>query len=110
MLGKMAQSLTLTGENLRLALLRMVFAWNIFYRFSNDSWKPSKPINAIAPNSRAHCQLRYIAGTKLNQNTSFLRRHLDEMGFSNVKIEQPPLENQGGFLASRTEISNPWFQ
>jgi|TARA_B110000305_G_C18908550_1_gene389614 hypothetical protein len=30
------------------------------------------------------------------------------MGFSHVKIEQPPEENQGGFLASRTELSNPW--
>jgi acetylornithine deacetylase/succinyl-diaminopimelate desuccinylase-like protein len=74
------------------------------------SGNPDNPVNAIAPTARAHCQLRYIAGTNVDNVVPSLRKHLDDNNFNIVKIEQPPKENRGGFMASRTELDNPWVQ
>ena len=87
-----------------------VFAWNSFSVLAMTSGNPDNPVNAIAPTARAHCQLRYIAGTNVDNVVPSLRKHLDDNNFNIVKIEQPPKENRGGFMASRTELDNPWVQ
>jgi acetylornithine deacetylase/succinyl-diaminopimelate desuccinylase-like protein len=72
------------------------------------SGNPARPVNAVSPMARANCQLRYIAGTNYTNALTALRRHLDDRGFANVTIEDPPDENRGGYLASRTEPDNGW--
>ncbi|MEM7778522.1 MAG: M20 family metallopeptidase [Pseudomonadota bacterium] len=85
-----------------------VYAWNSFAVLAMTSGNPQSPVNAIAPSARAHCQLRFIAGTDEDQIVPALRQHLDAHGFDNVKIEPPPEGNAGGFGASRTEPDHPW--
>jgi acetylornithine deacetylase/succinyl-diaminopimelate desuccinylase-like protein len=85
-----------------------VFAWNSFTVLAMSSGNPEKPVNAISPTAKAHCQLRYIFGTDINNVLPSLRLHLDANGFDNISILEPPEENRGGFMASRTEPSNIW--
>jgi acetylornithine deacetylase/succinyl-diaminopimelate desuccinylase-like protein len=85
-----------------------VFGWNSFAVLAMLSGDPASPVNAIAPWARAHCQLRYIAGTDTGDILPALRRHLEAHGLARVRVEPPPPENAGGFSASRTELDHPW--
>ncbi|MEM7059143.1 MAG: M20 family metallopeptidase [Pseudomonadota bacterium] len=85
-----------------------VYGWNSFAVLAMKSGNADAPVNAIQPNARAHCQLRYIAGTDIDDVLPALRRHLDAHGFNQVQIEPPTGRNHAGFLASRTEPDHPW--
>ena len=85
-----------------------VYAWNSFAVLTMVLGDPAAPANAIQPFARAHCQLRYIAGTDVDNVIPALRRHLDEHGFDDVEVLPPPPENAAGFPASRTDLDDPW--
>ncbi len=85
-----------------------VYSWNSFAVLAMKSGNPESPVNAISPWAKAHCQLRYFAGTDAANILPALRRHLDENGFEMVEIGRPPPENAAGFAASRTEPDHPW--
>ncbi len=87
-----------------------VYAFNSFAVLAMKSGNPDSPVNAIAPWARAHCQLRYIAGTDSDNIIPALRKHLHEAGIDRVKVEPPPPANAAGFAASRTEPDHPWAQ
>ena len=87
-----------------------VYAWNSFAVLAMKSGNPESPVNAIAPWARAHCQLRYIAGTDRDDIIPALRRHFDAEGVDRVTVEPPPPGNAAGFDASRTEPDNPWAE
>ena len=85
-----------------------VYGWNSFAVLAMVTGNPDAPVNAIQPFARAHCQLRYIAGTARDDILPALRRHLDQHGFGRVEIREAGQENAAGFEASRTEPDNPW--
>ncbi|MEM6622075.1 MAG: M20 family metallopeptidase [Pseudomonadota bacterium] len=85
-----------------------VYGWNSFAVLAMGSGNAAAPVNAIQPEARAHCQLRYIAGTDVDDMLPALRRHLDAHGFSVVRIDPPTGRNAAGFRASRTEPDDPW--
>jgi len=85
-----------------------VYSWNSFAVLAMKSGNPESPVNAISPWARAHCQLRYFAGTDANDILPALRRHLDANGFGRVEIGGAPAGNAAGFAASRTEPDHPW--
>jgi acetylornithine deacetylase/succinyl-diaminopimelate desuccinylase-like protein len=85
-----------------------VYGWNSFAVLAMGAGNPQAPVNAIQPEARAHCQLRYVAGTKVDDILPALRRHLDANGFGSVAIEPPTGRNAAGFQASRTEPDHPW--
>jgi acetylornithine deacetylase/succinyl-diaminopimelate desuccinylase-like protein len=85
-----------------------VYAWNSFAVLAMLSGTPQSPVNAIAPWARAHCQLRFIAGTDPDEILPALRRHLDANGFDDIEVRPPPAANAAGFSASRTEPDHPW--
>ncbi|MEM1298670.1 MAG: M20 family metallopeptidase [Pseudomonadota bacterium] len=87
-----------------------VYGWNSFAVLAMGSGNPAAPVNAIQPEARAHCQLRYIAGTDVAGLEPVLRRHLDAHGFGMVEIAPPTGRNHAGFEASRTEPDHPWVQ
>lgn len=87
-----------------------VYAWNAFAVLAMAVGDIAAPVNAIQPAARAHCQLRYIAGTDVDEILPALRRHLDANGFAHVDIDAAPEENRGGFAASRTDPENAWAQ
>lgn len=85
-----------------------VYSWNSFAVLAMVSGHPESPVNAISPWARAHCQLRYFAGTDAANILPSLRKHLDAHGFDMVEVHRPPPENTAGFAASRTEPDHPW--
>lgn len=85
-----------------------VYSWNSFAVLAMVSGHPESPVNAISPWARAHCQLRYFAGTDAANILPSLRKHLDAHGFDMVEVHRPPPENTAGFAASRTEPDDPW--
>jgi acetylornithine deacetylase/succinyl-diaminopimelate desuccinylase-like protein len=91
-----------------LSAVENVYAWNSFAVLAMLSGNPQNPVNAIAPNAQAHCQLRFIKGTYVNEIVPALRRHLDARGFQNVIIQESDASADAGFAASRTEPDDPW--
>jgi acetylornithine deacetylase/succinyl-diaminopimelate desuccinylase-like protein len=82
-----------------------VFAWNSFEELAFTTGTPEHPVNAIPGSARAHCQLRYVVGTKVDEIIPALRRHLDQHGFHQVEVRG----GKGGFFrATRLDPHDPW--
>ncbi len=85
-----------------------VYASNVFNVLAYATGTAGRPVNAIPPQAIANCQLRFVAGTDVENIVSILQAHLDEAGFANVKVTPPPASNDGTFQATRTEPDHPW--
>jgi acetylornithine deacetylase/succinyl-diaminopimelate desuccinylase-like protein len=82
-----------------------VFGWNSFEVLAFTTGTPERPVNAIPGRARAHCQLRYVVGTDVDDIIPALRRHLDRCGFPQVELRR----GKGGFFnASRLDPADPW--
>jgi acetylornithine deacetylase/succinyl-diaminopimelate desuccinylase-like protein len=82
-----------------------VFAWNSFEVLAFVTGTPERPVNAIPGQARAHCQLRYVVGTDVDDIIPALRRHLDRHDFTQVEVRR----GGGGFFpASRLDPEDPW--
>ncbi|MGF1527683.1 MAG: M20 family metallopeptidase [Candidatus Competibacterales bacterium] len=84
-----------------------VWGWNNFAVLALLAGDPLAPVNAIAPEAVAHCQLRYVVGTDPDDILPALRRHLDQRGFPDIAVEP---QARGFFRATRTDPDNPWVQ
>ena len=87
-----------------------VYASNSFNILAYWCGTPGRPVNAIPPKAVANCQLRFIAGTKVENVIPALERHLKAKGHDLVKVTPPPAVNDGEFPATRTEPDHPWAQ
>ncbi|MFC0407762.1 M20/M25/M40 family metallo-hydrolase [Roseomonas elaeocarpi] len=83
-----------------------IYGWNSFIVLAMISGRPENPVNAVAPDARATCQIRYTVDTDPSTFEAVLRRHLDEHGFPEVRIEKAGLR----MPASRTSPDHPWVQ
>jgi acetylornithine deacetylase/succinyl-diaminopimelate desuccinylase-like protein len=83
-----------------------IYGWNSFIVLAMQSGRPENPVNAVAPNARAHCQIRYTVDTDPAGFADALRRHLDAEGFPEVRIDNAGIR----MAASRTDPSNPWVR
>jgi acetylornithine deacetylase/succinyl-diaminopimelate desuccinylase-like protein len=82
-----------------------VFGWNSFEILAFTTGTPERPVNAIPGSARAHCQLRYVVGTDIDDIIPALRRHLDRLGFAQVEVRA----GRGSFFkASRLDPADPW--
>ena len=81
-----------------------IYGWNSFIVLSMISGQPENPVNAVAPNARAHCQIRYTVDSDPAGFEAALRTHLDEHGFPEVRIENAYVR----MAASRTDPGHPW--
>ena len=82
-----------------------VYGWNSFEVLAFTTGTPDHPVNAIPGSARAHCQLRYVVGTEVDDIIPALRRHLDRNGFHRVEVRR----GTGGlFQASRLDPEDPW--
>jgi acetylornithine deacetylase/succinyl-diaminopimelate desuccinylase-like protein len=87
-----------------------VYGSNVFHVLAVTAGTPGRPVNAVPPSAVANCQLRFVAGTDADAVMPALQRHLDERGFSRVKVMPPPAVNDGRFAATRTEPDHPWVK
>jgi acetylornithine deacetylase/succinyl-diaminopimelate desuccinylase-like protein len=83
-----------------------VYGWTSFIVLAMLSGKPDAPVNAVAPDAKAWCQLRYTVDSDPAQFATGLRRHLDAHGFQKVEIESPGIR----MPASRTSPDNDWVR
>src|SRR5262245_55050282 len=82
-----------------------VFGWNSFEVLAFTAGTPDEPVNAIPGKARAHCQLRYVVGTEVDDIIPALRRHLDRHGFHQVEVRR----GRGSVHhASRLDPADPW--
>jgi acetylornithine deacetylase/succinyl-diaminopimelate desuccinylase-like protein len=83
-----------------------IYGWNSFIVLAMVSGRPDNPVNAVAPDARAHCQIRYTVDTDPAGFEAGLRRHLDAQGFPEVRIENGYVR----MAASRTPPNHPWVR
>jgi acetylornithine deacetylase/succinyl-diaminopimelate desuccinylase-like protein len=83
-----------------------IYGWNSFIVLAMTSGRPEAPVNAVAPDARAHCQIRYTADTDPAVFGPALRRHLDAQGFEAVRVENAGVR----MAASRTSPDDPWVR
>jgi acetylornithine deacetylase/succinyl-diaminopimelate desuccinylase-like protein len=83
-----------------------IYGWNSFIVLALISGRPENPVNAVAPNATAHCQIRYTVDTDPATFEPALRKHLNENGFENVEIKNAGVR----MPASRTDPYHPWVR
>jgi acetylornithine deacetylase/succinyl-diaminopimelate desuccinylase-like protein len=83
-----------------------IYGWNSLIVLAMISGKPDGPVNAVAPDARAHCQIRYTVDSDPETFEPALRRHLDAHGLHQVRIENAGLR----MPASRTAPDHPWVR
>ena len=81
-----------------------IYAWTSFIVLSLLSGRPENPVNAVAPNAVAHCQIRYTVDVDPEQFAPALRRRLDQAGFAEVQIVPYGIR----MPARRSDPANPW--
>lgn len=89
-----------------LTAAEKIYGWNSFIVLAMTSGRPENPVNAVAPDARAHCQIRYTVDTDPATFEASLRRHLDAEGFRDVRIENAYVR----MAASRTAPNHPWVR
>ena len=89
-----------------LTAAEKLYGWNGFIVLAMTSGRPENPVNALAPDARAHCQIRYTVDTDPDDFAPALRRHLDAAGFPEVRIENAGVR----MPASRTDPADPWVR
>ena len=89
-----------------LSSAEKIFGWNSFIVLAMVAGMPDGPVNAVAPNARAHCQIRYTVDTDPAGFADALRRHLDAEGFPEVQIRNAAIR----MPASRTDPAHPWVR
>jgi acetylornithine deacetylase/succinyl-diaminopimelate desuccinylase-like protein len=87
-----------------LTAAEKIYGWQSFIVLAMVSGRPENPVNAVAPDARAHCQIRYTVDADTSRFEPALRAHLDANGFDFVKIENAFVR----MPASRTDPGNPW--
>ncbi len=89
-----------------LTAAEKIYGWNSFIVLAMVAGRPENPVNAVAPNARAHCQIRYTVDTDPATFEPALRRQLDAEGFAGVQIESAGIR----MPASRTDPADPWVR
>ncbi len=84
-----------------------VFGWNSFEVLAWTSGTPENPVNAIPPEARAHCQIRYTVDADPERFLPAIREALDEAGLAQVEIRPARAEM---FRATRTDPEHRWVK
>ncbi len=83
-----------------------IYGWNSFIVLAMTSGRPENPVNAVAPDARAFCQIRHTVDSDPETFMPVLRQHLDAAGFPEVAIEHAGQRMPG----SRTDPDHPWVR
>lgn len=90
-----------------LTAAEKIYGWTSFIVLAMLSGKPEAPVNAVAPDARAVCQLRYTVDCDPTTFEATIRKHLDDACFPEITLENT---GTGGFGASRTDPTGPWVR
>ncbi|MEM9519979.1 MAG: M20 family metallopeptidase [Actinomycetota bacterium] len=81
-----------------------VFGTNTFEVLAFETGNPRNPVNAIPPRAVAHCHLRLVVGTEIDELLPALRRHLDERGFDAIELTASDV----AMRPTRLDPDHPW--
>jgi acetylornithine deacetylase/succinyl-diaminopimelate desuccinylase-like protein len=87
-----------------LSAAERLYAWNTLEVLAMSAGNIKSPANAIPGHARAVLQLRFVAGTRIDEVVPVIQRHFDRGGFSMVQVSATQ-----SFAASRTDLDNPWI-
>ncbi|MFW6852394.1 M20 family metallopeptidase [Burkholderia gladioli] len=82
-----------------------VIAWNTLEVLAFRTGNPEAPVNAIPPDAKAICQLRYVVGTDTANALAHLEAHFARHGFDEVRVtvsQRSP--------ATRLDPDDPWVE
>jgi acetylornithine deacetylase/succinyl-diaminopimelate desuccinylase-like protein len=83
-----------------------VFAWNTLEVLAFTTGNPAMPVNAIPPEARAHCQMRFVVGSDAASLLARIRERLDEAGFSDVELHA----SGSPMAATRLDPDDEWVR
>ncbi len=83
-----------------------VFGWNSFEVLAYTTGNPERPVNAVPPSARAHCQVRFVVPCDPEEMLAGIRRHLDDRGFSMIELSSP----YQPMAATRLDPTHPWAE
>ncbi|WP_426958745.1 M20/M25/M40 family metallo-hydrolase [Muricoccus radiodurans] len=83
-----------------------IYGWASFIVLAMISGRPESPVNAVAPDARATCQIRTTVDCDPARFEPALRKHLDAHGLQKVTIENAGMR----MPASRTDPDAPWVR
>ena len=89
-----------------LSSAEKIYGWNSLIVLAMISGRPENPVNAVAPDARAHCQIRYTVDSDPATFAKAVRDHLDANGFQDVVVENAFVR----MAASRTDPDHPWVR
>ena len=89
-----------------LSSAEKIYGWNSLIVLAMISGRPENPVNAVAPDARAHCQIRYTVDSDPATFAKAIREHLDAHGFQDIAVENAGLR----MAASRTDPDHPWVR
>ena len=69
-----------------------VLGWNTFEVLAMSTGNPERPVNAVPPRAKAHCQIRFTVDKDPLTFIPALQKHLDAHGFAAVKVVGPSHE------------------
>ena len=75
-----------------LTTAEKVFGWNTFEVLAMSTGNPERPVNAVPPRAKAHCQIRFTVDKDPLGFIAAIQKHLDAHGFSAVKVVGPSHE------------------
>jgi len=80
-----------------------LMAWNTLEVLALGAGNPQRPVNAIPPSAVAHCQLRFVPGTRWEQLREIVQAHLKSHGFDDIEVQVT-----ASSPATRLEVKHPW--
>ncbi len=89
-----------------LSAAERVIGWNSMEVLAFTTGNPAMPVNAIPSEARAHCHLRFVVGSDVDNFGSHIRQHLLLRGFDDVEVQINDLRMD----ATRLDPDSPWVR
>lgn len=86
-----------------LSPAEQLVGWNTLEVLALGAASVERPVNAIPPAATAHCQLRFVPGTRWQELQPIVRAYLDAHGFEDVDVRVT-----AATPATRLDITHPW--
>lgn len=87
-----------------LTAAEKLYGWNTLDVLAFVTGNPDKPAHAIPPQANAHCHMRYVLGSDVENFAQHIRRHLDANGFEDVAMANAVSH----YAATRLDPNDLW--
>jgi acetylornithine deacetylase/succinyl-diaminopimelate desuccinylase-like protein len=83
-----------------------VIGWNTLEVLAFVTGNPAMPVNAIPPEARANCHIRFVVGSEVDHFLHHIREHLDAHGFDDVQL----VAKEAPMAATRLNPDDAWVR